>query len=243
MSSRHDYRRRDRSWERDDRDRYRERARDRDRGRYRDAPVPRRSRSRSPPRRGDRPKDRDVRDRDRRGPDRRDHGRNDRSERDRRDAKGRDDRDQRDVKDVREARREYIPKARETEREAARNRDKDARLPHEQDGPSEEKLAVGEPDARDSRSAPPGSEESPNSHSREDSTVPPEEGEEDEVMDATNDDDVAMMAMLGMSGFGSTKGKHVEGNQEGSVQIKKMRTWRQYMNRRGGFNRPLDKIK
>ena len=68
-------------------------------------------------------------------------------------------------------------------------------------------------------------------------------------MDATNDDDAAMMAMMGMSGFGSTKvsltlpqcflsgsvtllqGKQVEGNQEGSVDIKKMRTWRQYMNR------------
>lgn len=35
----------------------------------------------------------------------------------------------------------------------------------------------------------------------------------------------------------SLQGKHVEGNQEGSVNVKKMRTWRQYMNRRGGFNR------
>lgn len=62
-------------------------------------------------------------------------------------------------------------------------------------------------------------------------------------MDAVNDDDAAMMAMMGMSGFGSTKGKAVEGNQEGGANIKQMRTWRQYMNRRGGFNRPLDKIK
>ncbi|TFK54949.1 hypothetical protein OE88DRAFT_1732236 [Heliocybe sulcata] len=67
--------------------------------------------------------------------------------------------------------------------------------------------------------------------------------EEGEAMDATNDDDAAMMAMMGLSGFGTTKGKHVEGNQEGSIDVKKMRTWRQYMNRRGGFNRPLDKIK
>lgn len=33
------------------------------------------------------------------------------------------------------------------------------------------------------------------------------------------------------------QGKHVEGNQEGITNVKKMRTWRQYMNRRGGFNR------
>lgn len=54
-----------------------------------------------------------------------------------------------------------------------------------------------------------------------------------------------MMAMMGLpvQGFGTTKGKHVEGNQEGAANVKKMRTWRQYMNRRGGFNRPLDKIK
>jgi hypothetical protein len=59
------------------------------------------------------------------------------------------------------------------------------------------------------------------------------------------------------------EGQHVTGNQEGSTNVKKPRTWRQYMNRyvysqmwpvrvrdvaltlcrRGGFNRPLDKIK
>jgi len=62
-------------------------------------------------------------------------------------------------------------------------------------------------------------------------------------MDDTNDDDAAMMATMGLSNFGSTKGQAVAGNQEGAVNIKKVRTWRQYMNRRGGFNRPLDKIK
>ncbi|KAL0071470.1 hypothetical protein AAF712_001327 [Marasmius tenuissimus] len=71
----------------------------------------------------------------------------------------------------------------------------------------------------------------------------PDEAPDGEGMEDVQDDDSAMMAMMGMSGFGSTKGKHVEGNQEGTVNIKKMRTWRQYMNRRGGFNRPLDKIK
>jgi len=67
--------------------------------------------------------------------------------------------------------------------------------------------------------------------------------EEGEAPDNMTEDDAAMMAMMGVAGFGSTKGKHVTGNQEGTVDIKKVRTWRQYMNRRGGFNRPLDKIK
>lgn len=56
-------------------------------------------------------------------------------------------------------------------------------------------------------------------------------------------DEQAMMAMMGFGGFGTTHGKEVRGNQEGAADVHKQRTWRQYMNRRGGFNRPLDKIK
>lgn len=69
-------------------------------------------------------------------------------------------------------------------------------------------------------------------------------------MDVANDEDDAMAAMMGLNGFGSTKvaslhfiprmfklmmtsrqGKQVTGNQDGGVNIKKVRTWRQYMNR------------
>lgn len=49
--------------------------------------------------------------------------------------------------------------------------------------------------------------------------------------------------MMGFGGFGTTKGKKVAGNDAGAAEVKKERTWRQYMNRKGGFNRPLDKIK
>ncbi|KLO13506.1 DUF1777-domain-containing protein [Schizopora paradoxa] len=72
----------------------------------------------------------------------------------------------------------------------------------------------------------------------------PEEGEEEgEEMDVVDEEAAAMQAMMGFGGFGTTKNQHVTGNPEGGVNIKKMRTWRQYMNRRGGFHRPLDKIK
>ncbi|KAI8449172.1 hypothetical protein BY996DRAFT_4562759, partial [Phakopsora pachyrhizi] len=59
-----------------------------------------------------------------------------------------------------------------------------------------------------------------------------------------DDDEEAQMArMMGFSTLKSTKGKHVAGNNEaGAVDVVKVRTWRQYMNRRGGFNRPLDKV-
>jgi U4/U6.U5 tri-snRNP-associated protein 3 len=38
------------------------------------------------------------------------------------------------------------------------------------------------------------------------------------------------------------QGKEVEGNDQGIAKVNKKRTWRQYMNRRGGFNRALDKL-
>ncbi|KAJ8454625.1 hypothetical protein ONZ45_g19234 [Pleurotus djamor] len=108
----------------------------------------------------------------------------------------------------------------------------------------------------DTTKPPPPKRDEPSSHGQDSrQTVTPPHNDNDtpnpESMDGVEDgeapevadDDAAMMAMMGMAGFGSTKGKHVEGNQEGGVNVKKIRTWRQYMNRRGGFNRPLDKIK
>ncbi len=69
-------------------------------------------------------------------------------------------------------------------------------------------------------------------------------------MEVENEDDEDMMAMMGLTGFGSTKvllvstftamffsyhslcqGQHVIGNQDGASNVKKPRTWRQYMNR------------
>ena len=56
-----------------------------------------------------------------------------------------------------------------------------------------------------------------------------------------------MRMLLGFSGgFGSTAGKAVEDNQKsaakGAANKTKARKYRQYMNRKGGFNRPLDKM-
>ena len=60
--------------------------------------------------------------------------------------------------------------------------------------------------------------------------------EDDPDMD---DDAAAMQAMMGFGGFGSTKGKKIAGNNAGSVHREKTTEYRQYMNRQGGFNRPL----
>ena len=80
---------------------------------------------------------------------------------------------------------------------------------------------------------------------QDDSPAPepaPKAGGEDE--DDESGMDPAMAAMMGFGGFGTTKNKGI-GEQaiEGTAQVHKQRTWRQYMNRRGGFNRPLDHMK
>ncbi|XP_055337585.1 U4/U6.U5 small nuclear ribonucleoprotein 27 kDa protein-like [Paramacrobiotus metropolitanus] len=59
---------------------------------------------------------------------------------------------------------------------------------------------------------------------------------------AMDDDEEAMVAMMGFTSFDSTKGKKVEGNDTGMAAVAVKRKYRQYMNRRGGFNRPLDPV-
>ncbi|KAJ1653815.1 U4/U6.U5 small nuclear ribonucleoprotein [Dispira simplex] len=50
----------------------------------------------------------------------------------------------------------------------------------------------------------------------------------------------AMMTIMGFGSFGTTQGQHIAGNDLSGVNVKKERRYRQYMNRPGGFNRPLD---
>ncbi|KAL0035153.1 hypothetical protein WJX79_003747 [Trebouxia sp. C0005] len=55
-------------------------------------------------------------------------------------------------------------------------------------------------------------------------------------------EEIAMMAAMGIPfGFDSTNGKEVDDERAnaGAVKAKQTRQARQYMNRRGGFNRPL----
>lgn len=69
-----------------------------------------------------------------------------------------------------------------------------------------------------------------------------DEYDEDIEVEGQGDDDdglAAMQAMMGFGGFGTTKGKKVVGNNAGGVRKEKKSEYRQYMNRQGGFNRPL----
>lgn len=49
-----------------------------------------------------------------------------------------------------------------------------------------------------------------------------------------------MIRIMGFGDFNTTKGKKVDNNDIGEVQVVLKRKYRQYMNRKGGFNRPLD---
>jgi U4/U6.U5 tri-snRNP-associated protein 3 len=54
------------------------------------------------------------------------------------------------------------------------------------------------------------------------------------------DEDDALKLMMGFSGFKSTKNTKVPGNEKNyAVRKVKKTEYRQYMNRAGGFNRPL----
>ncbi len=68
---------------------------------------------------------------------------------------------------------------------------------------------------------------------------------EDFANEAGAEQDDEMMRLMGFSSFGSTSGRHVEDNDgvaRGAVSKSKQRKYRQYMNRTGGFNRPLEKV-
>lgn len=57
-----------------------------------------------------------------------------------------------------------------------------------------------------------------------------ENGEED-------DEETKMMKLMGFGGFDTTKNKKVAGTDVSGAKIRKPIKYRQYMNRRGGFNR------
>merc|ERR1712154_44165 len=63
---------------------------------------------------------------------------------------------------------------------------------------------------------------------------------DDAQLEGLDDEQVDMMKLMGFANFDTTKGKKVEGTDVSGVNIQRKRRYRQYMNRRGGFNRPLD---
>lgn len=62
-------------------------------------------------------------------------------------------------------------------------------------------------------------------------------------MAGKTEEEIEMLKIMGFTGFDTTKGKHVDGACNAyAVNIQQKRKYRQYMNRKGGFNRPLDPV-
>lgn len=59
-------------------------------------------------------------------------------------------------------------------------------------------------------------------------------------LEGKTEDEQEMMRLMGFCSFDTTKGGKVDGNDVGAVHVILKRKYRQYMNRKGGFNRPLD---
>lgn len=64
----------------------------------------------------------------------------------------------------------------------------------------------------------------------------------EEELQSMPEDEQDIMRVMGFKGFDTTKDKQVVGNDLYAANICKKRRYRQYMNRKGGFNRPLDFI-
>ena len=64
-----------------------------------------------------------------------------------------------------------------------------------------------------------------------------EEQQQEEEVDPNEDEETKMMRLMGFGNFDTTKEKHVPGTDISGAKVRKPLKYRQYMNRRGGFNR------
>ena len=62
----------------------------------------------------------------------------------------------------------------------------------------------------------------------------------DQDLIGKSEEEIEMMRIMGFGSFDTTKNTKVKGNASGAVHVLVKRKYRQYMNRKGGFNRPLD---
>ncbi|XP_077325558.1 U4/U6.U5 small nuclear ribonucleoprotein 27 kDa protein [Lithobates pipiens] len=64
-----------------------------------------------------------------------------------------------------------------------------------------------------------------------------------EELEGKTEEEIEMIKLMGFGSFDSTKGRKVDGSVNAyAINVSQKRKYRQYMNRKGGFNRPLDFI-
>uniref|UniRef100_A0A8B9ZFT6 U4/U6.U5 small nuclear ribonucleoprotein 27 kDa protein n=1 Tax=Anas platyrhynchos TaxID=8839 RepID=A0A8B9ZFT6_ANAPL len=110
--------------------------------------------------------------------------------------------------------------------------------PHTGDGPGRRRRH------RSSSSSPPRLKERRDEEKKE---IKDSKGKErqitEEDLQGKTEEEIEMMKMMGFASFDTTKGKKVDGAANAyAINVSQKRKYRQYMNRKGGFNRPLDFI-
>lgn len=155
--------------------------------------------------------------------------------------------------------RSRSPARRERHRSRSRERDRDherrmrGRYRSRSRSPSPRRRRSRSPIRRRSRSrswSPPRRRSRSTSRGRESTKEAPKRAVSKFLMERTpitekdlegkTEEEKEMMKLMGFGNFETTKGKHVAGNVAYGVHVIHKRKYRQYMNRKGGFNRPLD---
>ncbi|XP_020491991.1 U4/U6.U5 small nuclear ribonucleoprotein 27 kDa protein isoform X2 [Labrus bergylta] len=141
----------------------------------------------------------------------------------------------------RSASRDRERRRRERERSRSRDRDRERRRSRSRS-----------PHRRRSRSPPRRHRSSSLSPSRQKDRDERKDGKEKaskpiqisaEDMQGKTEEEIEMMKLMGFSTFDSTKGKKSAAAANAhAINVSMKRKYRQYMNRKGGFNRPLDFI-
>ncbi|XP_042344659.1 U4/U6.U5 small nuclear ribonucleoprotein 27 kDa protein [Plectropomus leopardus] len=137
----------------------------------------------------------------------------------------------------RSASRERERRRRERDRSRSRDRDRERRRSRSRS-----------PHRRRSRSPPRRHRSSSPSDRRDDDRKDAKEKSKPiqisaEDMQGKTEEEIEMMKMMGFGSFDSSKGKKTDGSVNAyAVNVTMKRKYRQYMNRKGGFNRPLDFI-
>ncbi|XP_031704871.1 U4/U6.U5 small nuclear ribonucleoprotein 27 kDa protein isoform X1 [Anarrhichthys ocellatus] len=136
----------------------------------------------------------------------------------------------------RSASRERERKRRERERSRSRDRDRERRRSRSR-SPHRRRSSRSPPRRHRSSSSP--SEE--RKDSKEKSAKPITISAED--MEGKTEEEIEMMKLMGFGSFETSKGRKTDGSVNAfAINVSMKRKYRQYMNRKGGFNRPLDFI-
>ncbi|XP_060927457.1 U4/U6.U5 small nuclear ribonucleoprotein 27 kDa protein isoform X2 [Limanda limanda] len=127
---------------------------------------------------------------------------------------------------------------RERERSRSRDRDRERRRSRSR-SPHRSRRSRSPSRRHHSASLSPGSQK--DKDAKEKAGKPIQISEED--MEGKTEEEIEMMKQMGFGSFDTTKGKKTDGSVNAyAINVSMKRKYRQYMNRKGGFNRPLDFI-